>query len=90
MSAPNETSPLIPKPYHDQDHDQNHHIDPSNGITPGGVEVYDERDESAEEAGDGGDVERQVSNGDTVKHQGMPGVQKKMKYIFPAIAIGVS
>jgi hypothetical protein len=25
-----------------------------------------------------------------VKHQGMPDVKEKMKYIFPAIAIGVS
>jgi len=84
MSAPTETSPLIPKP------DQNHHVDPSNGIFPGGAEIYDERDESSVEVGDGGDVERQISNGDTVKHQGMPDVKEKMKYIFPAIAIGVS
>jgi hypothetical protein len=84
MSTPTETSPLITKP------DQDHHIDPSIGIAPGGVEFYDERDESSEEVEDGGDVERQISNGDTVKHQGMPDVHKKMKYIFPAIAIGVS
>ncbi|KAF2796070.1 MFS general substrate transporter [Melanomma pulvis-pyrius CBS 109.77] len=85
MSAPNETSPLLPpKP--------DRHVDPSNGIAPGGAEIYDERDESSDEQEgdeDGGDVERQVSNGDTVKHQGMPDVKEKMKYIFPAIAIGV-
>ncbi|KAF2032176.1 MFS general substrate transporter [Setomelanomma holmii] len=38
---------------------------------------------------DGGDIERQTSNGDSSKHQGLPEVKKRMKYIFPAIAIGV-
>jgi hypothetical protein len=88
MSGPTETSPLIPKP------DQDHYVDPSAGIAPGGAQTYDERGESSgenpEEREDGGDIERQISNGDTVKHQGMPDVQEKMKYIFPAIAIGVS
>lgn len=36
------------------------------------------------------DIERQVSNGDAHKHQGLPEVMKSMKFIFPAIAIGVS
>ncbi|KAF2752063.1 MFS general substrate transporter [Sporormia fimetaria CBS 119925] len=36
------------------------------------------------------DVERQARRqSDASKHQGMPEVKKKMKYIFPAIAIGV-
>ncbi|KAF1831847.1 multidrug resistance protein fnx1 [Decorospora gaudefroyi] len=39
---------------------------------------------------DGGGVERQISHdGDTSKHAGMPELKKRMKYIFPAIAIGV-
>ncbi|KAF2132299.1 multidrug resistance protein fnx1 [Dothidotthia symphoricarpi CBS 119687] len=43
----------------------------------------------SEENIDGGDIERQDSNGDSFKHQGMPEVRARMKYIFPAIAIGV-
>jgi hypothetical protein len=39
---------------------------------------------------DGGDLERQPSDGDSFKHQGLPELRKRMKYIFPAIAIGVS
>jgi hypothetical protein len=38
---------------------------------------------------DGGDIERQTSN-ETSEQQGMPEVKKRMKYIFPAITIGVS
>ena len=38
---------------------------------------------------DGGDMERQTSNGTASKHQGLPEVRARMKYIFPAIAIGV-
>jgi hypothetical protein len=41
-----------------------------------------------EDNDDGGDLERQTSN--DVKFQGLPEVKKRMKYIFPAIAIGVS
>lgn len=37
-----------------------------------------------------GDVEQQASRSDASKHQGLPEVRKRMKYIFPAIAIGVS
>ncbi|USP82460.1 uncharacterized protein yc1106_09734 [Curvularia clavata] len=36
-----------------------------------------------------GDVEQQASRSDASKHQGLPEVRKRMKYIFPAIAIGV-
>jgi MFS family permease len=69
-----ETSPLLPKPVQDA-----HRIDAGAGIAPEGAN-----------AGDGGDVERQTSHGDAFKHQGLPEVRKRMKYIFPAIAIGVS
>ncbi|KAF1940492.1 MFS general substrate transporter [Clathrospora elynae] len=71
---PSETSPLLPKP--DQTAQP---IDPANGIAPAGAAA----------TGDGADLERQPSNGDSFKHQGMPEVKKRMKYIFPAIAIGV-
>jgi hypothetical protein len=79
-AQPNETSPLLPKP----DDNTALAIDPGNGIAPGGP-IPQDHDEQ-----DGGDIERQTSNGDTSKHQGLPEVRKRMKYIFPAIAIGVS
>lgn len=69
-----ETSPLLPKSTDDPQA-----IGVETGIAPEGV--YAE---------DGGDIERQVSHGDAFKHQGLPEVRKRMKYIFPAIAIGVS
>jgi hypothetical protein len=56
-------------------HDAAHAFDTAVGIAPKGAN-----------AGEGGDVERQGS----FKHQGLPEVRKRMKYIFPAIAIGVS
>ncbi|KAE8858285.1 hypothetical protein PTNB29_07500 [Pyrenophora teres f. teres] len=74
--APNETSPLLRKP-----HDDLQAIATENGVATGNESANIE---------DGGDVERQIShNGDTFKHQGMPELKKRMKYIFPAIAIGV-
>lgn len=44
---------------------------------------------------DGGDLERQESNiseaGTTLnKYKGLPDVKKRMKYILPAVAVGVS
>jgi hypothetical protein len=77
-SQPSETSPLLPKP---------------NDNAQAAVPVTDVASPDAaplvEDQQDGGDVERQTSNGDSVKHQGLPEVKKKLKYIFPAIAIGV-
>ncbi|EUC34710.1 hypothetical protein COCCADRAFT_3916 [Bipolaris zeicola 26-R-13] len=35
------------------------------------------------------DIEQQASHGDSFKHQGLREVRKRMKYIFPALAIGV-
>lgn len=75
-----ETSPLLPK------QQQNViPIDPGSGIAPegAGFPIDDEGE-------DGRDIERQGGNGDSYKHQGMPEIRKRMKYIFPAIAIGVS
>lgn len=74
---PTEASPLLPKAIDDA-----HTIDASSGIAPGTADA-------AVEENDGGDIERQVSHGDSIKHQGLPEVQKRMKYIFPALAIGV-
>ncbi|PSN70252.1 MFS general substrate transporter [Corynespora cassiicola Philippines] len=73
---PTETSPLLPKP-----------VDAGGGIAPEGPEPPSEGGQFPED--DGGDIERQVSHGDTHKHQGLPEVRRRMKYIFPAIAIGV-
>jgi hypothetical protein len=77
---PSETSPLLPKPSDTTPYA----TDPSGGIAPGGPEISGIDDQ------DGGDIERQTSNGDNSKHQGLPEVRKRMKYIFPAIAIGAS
>lgn len=81
-AGPTEISPLLSKP--DQDA---HPIDPSNGLVPEGADGSVYRDEAADD--DGGDIERQASHGEASKHQGMPEVKKRMKFIFPAIAIGV-
>ena len=69
-----ETTPLLPKP-----NAGTSVIDPGGVLAPAGIQPED-----------GGDVERQVSHGDSFKHHGLPEVRKRMKYIFPAIAIGVS
>lgn len=70
-----EISPLLPKP----DRDSNE-INTQNGLS---YEV------AQSGSPDGGDLERQITNGDSSKHQGMPEVKERMKFIFPAIAIGV-
>lgn len=80
---PTETSPLLGQPEQSKQP-----TDPGVGLAPAGPESYDDTD--VEEDGNEGDIERQASNGDSFKHQGLPEVRKRMKYIFPAIAIGVS
>ncbi|KAL1656870.1 hypothetical protein SLS61_000666 [Didymella pomorum] len=77
---PTETSPLLGKP-------NGQTVDPANGLTAVEPEPYDETD--VEDNDNEPDLERQPSNGETFKHQGLPEVRKRMKYIFPAIAIGV-
>ena len=78
-----ETTPLLGKP------DQNRQlVDPGDGIAPAGPEPYE--DTNVEDNDDENDLERQTTNGSNFKHQGLPEVRKQMKYIFPAIAIGVS
>lgn len=88
-SHPTETSPLL-----DEQFSQNatRPVEPGGGIAPeGAAEFHDESGEAADDDENGQhDLERQVSNGDASKHQGMPEVKKRMKFIFPAIAIGVS
>ncbi|KAJ4358887.1 hypothetical protein N0V95_002667 [Ascochyta clinopodiicola] len=79
---PTEASPLL------GDQEQNGRlIDPSSSIGPAGPAPYDDTDVEDNETET--DLERQPSNGDSFKHQGLPEVRKRMKYIFPAIAIGV-
>ena len=80
---PTETSPLLGK------QDQNGPlIDSAISIAPVGPESCNKTDIDDEE--NVGDLEHQSSNGDNFKYQGLPEVKKRMKYIFPAIAIGVS
>ncbi|KAF2089167.1 MFS general substrate transporter [Saccharata proteae CBS 121410] len=92
--AATETSPLLPKHSHrdvDDDDDLTHlppqPIDPSSGLVPEGADgngSYEAGDE------DGGDVERATSNeGRSKQYKGLPDVKKRMKYILPAIAVGI-
>ncbi|CAI6335953.1 unnamed protein product [Periconia digitata] len=80
-TAPTETSPLL------QDSDRS-----LERVAPEPIEEdIESGDDGGRENGDGGDIERQISNDsrNSIKFQGMPEVKKRMKYIFPAIAIGV-
>ncbi|PVI03376.1 MFS general substrate transporter [Periconia macrospinosa] len=80
-SGPTETSPLLPKLDQGLNQVAPEPIESGNGIASGSGEY---------EAGeDGGDIERAVSNESHSKFQGMPEVRERMKFIFPAIAIGV-
>lgn len=88
-----ETSPLLPKNLTDAH--SRHPIDPSGALSPEGADPYEDGSSISEselgDGEDGGDIERQASNGDgdMAKHQGLPEVRARMKYIFPAIAVGV-
>ncbi|KAH6620485.1 major facilitator superfamily domain-containing protein [Boeremia exigua] len=79
---PTETSPLLEEPSQ-----PSQLKDPGSGIAPAGSEYHDETDD--EDNDNERDLERQPSNGDHFKQQGLPEVKKRLKYIFPAIAIGV-
>lgn len=88
-SQPTETSPLLPKPNHLSEI-LPHPVDLSAGLVPEGADPY-ENEQHNGEAEDGGVVERQVSNNGRLKqYEGLPEIRKKMKYIIPAVAIGVS
>jgi hypothetical protein len=86
-TAPSETSPLIPKP--SRRHSSQTPIDPSARPAPDGPDSHIDQDDSLDGGIDGGDLERQASNEDSSKRQGLPDVKKKMKWIFPAVAIGI-
>lgn len=79
---PSETSPLLGRPtdtFVEPDDAPNGVL--SNGIysngTPSGLVKPDD------------DEERQEGDGDRSQYEGMPEVKKKLKFIVPAIAIGV-
>lgn len=78
--APNETSPLLPES--SLQPVSPHPIEQDREIAPDPHE-----DNSADVDGD--QLERETSNGDASTRHGMPEVRKRMKYIFPAICIGV-
>jgi hypothetical protein len=72
-----ETTPLLPEPQSTQTS-----VESADGLAPDGA--------IADGCTDGADVERQTDGEDTQKqYEGMPEVKKNMKYIFPALAIGV-
>lgn len=77
-----ETSPLLTKPSD---------ATPASGAGVDGVQVIGDAASihvtGTVKAGD--DEERQNSNGAGPTYQGMPDVKKQLKYILPAIAIGV-
>jgi hypothetical protein len=85
-SRPSETSPLLSKSDHTR-HDVSHPIDASGGLVPEGADPYEDNDEPEGEEMDGEDVERQNNGPKT--HEGMPEVKKQMKYLMPALGIGV-
>jgi hypothetical protein len=59
---------------------------------PEGVDSY-QRHSDSEEEGDGGDIERQRSHasndGQSKQFEGIREVRKQMKWLFPAMGIGV-
>lgn len=84
-NQPTETSPLISNAIRS--------IQPSDGLTPEaatngaavvGNGTFEPNAKPTEEG-----LEGQHSTDDQSKYQGLPEVKKKMKYIFPAVAIGV-
>ncbi|GAB7338282.1 hypothetical protein MBLNU457_4601t1 [Dothideomycetes sp. NU457] len=79
---PSETSPLLPKdPLAAK---QLTPVDPSDGLAP------DAGQASAEAVEDGAALEQQTSaEGRQKQYEGMPEIRKQMKYIMPALAIGV-
>jgi MFS family permease len=77
---PTETSPLLLR-------DELQSIEPDSGIAPEGFHgtISHEPD-----GADGDTLERQPSAPDRLKqYEGLPEVKKNLKYIFPALAIGV-
>jgi len=82
---PTETSPLLlPK---DQQAQINP-VEPGAGIAPDASTSNGAIDGNTTE--DGSNLERQITTTDTAKqYEGQPEIRKKMKYILPALAIGI-
>ncbi len=78
-TIPTETSPLLPRPDVDA-----RTIDPGNAVATGGAEALINSEHGER------DVEQQAGNGDATARQGLPEVRKRLKYILPAMGIGVS
>ena len=78
---PDETSPLLNKSSDKDQYQSNRGIEPSVRLAPEGP-VSDQQD--------GGPLERQSTNEDRQRqYEGIPEVKKRMKYMFPALSIGV-
>lgn len=87
-----ETSPLIPKSGKSAVEQL---IEPGIGVEANAVAVdgnaCDPSFRANDVTADGEEIERQASNeGRQKQYEGMPEVRKRMKYILPALAIGVS
>lgn len=81
---PTETSALLPK-----NQPQVNPVDPGDGIAPDAPLANGVVGNGTVE-GDGGDLERQTSAADRQKqYEGIPDGEKKMRFIFPAVAIGI-
>lgn len=79
---PTETSPLLSKSAADA---KNILEDPNGNVT-----TTTANDETEEGAVHGAEVERQVSrDGRSKQYEGLPDIRKRLKYMFPALAIGV-
>lgn len=86
ISRGTETSPLLAN---SQEQNSGQSIDSGYTTAPGRADAHQNQATTTHVGQDGGDTEQQLSNSDTSKHQGLPEVRARMKYIFPAIAIGV-
>lgn len=62
-------------------------MDVSAALVPEGADPYEHHNQSEDEQLEGGDIERQES-GPKI-HEGMPEVRKQLKYLMPALGIGV-
>jgi len=81
-----ETTPLLSRPEPDL-------LGAGNGIAPEGPYVNDERTNEISNEADDSTLERQHGQQDqqnrSDEYEGLPEVRKQLKYIFPAIVIGV-
>jgi hypothetical protein len=85
---PSENTPLLSRPETLQEVTPIP-IDSNEGATSENSNINEDGNQMPEDA-DGGFLERQTALEDRSKlYEGMPEVMKSMKYIFPAIAIGV-